>query len=143
MNREQINMESEEIIVKSEEDQMYRENILDYYKNPRNKKALQNATLVHRELNPLCGDDITIYLHIENQKINQATFLGSGCAISQASISMLTEKVVGKTLDDVKKLTKEDITTMLGITISPGRIKCVLLSLKSVMKGIEEYEKEK
>lgn len=143
MIHEQVNMESEEIELKSEEDQMYRENILDYYKHPRNKQKLSHATIMHRELNPLCGDDITIYLHIENQKIIQATFLGSGCAISQASISMLTEKVVGKTLDDVKKLTKEDITAMLGITISPGRIKCALLSLKAVMKGIEEYESKK
>jgi len=137
MMNEQVNAESEEV---NQEDQMYRENILDYYKHPRNKEVLPNATLLHRELNPLCGDDVTVYLQIENNKIIRATFMGTGCAISQASISLLTEKIIEKKLEEIKNMKKEEILEMLGIFISPGRMKCALLSLKTLIKAIEKHE---
>jgi nitrogen fixation NifU-like protein len=109
----------------------YRENILDHYRNPRNKGRLEHPTHTHEENNPLCGDVIRIDLHVnEDNVIDQVRFDGHGCAISQASASMLTEMVQGKTLDEAKALSKEDILEALGIEVGPVRLKCALLSLK-------------
>jgi nitrogen fixation NifU-like protein len=128
----------------------YRENILDHYRNPRNKGRLEHPTHTHEESNPLCGDVIRIDLHVnEDNVIDQVRFDGHGCAISQASASMLTEMIQGKTLDEAKALSKEDILEALGIEIGPVRLKCALLSLK-VLKAdvydlpewIEEDEDE-
>ena len=112
-------------------DDFYRENILDHYRNPRNKGNLEDATHTHEEHNPLCGDVIRIDLHVNDEDvIEEVGFEGQGCAISQASASMLTEMIQGKTLDEAKKLSKEDILEALGIEIGPVRLKCALLSLK-------------
>jgi nitrogen fixation NifU-like protein len=115
----------------------YRENILDHYRNPRNKGRLEHPTHTHEEHNPLCGDVIRIDLHVnEDNVIDQVRFDGHGCAISQASASMLTEMVQGKTLDEAKALSKEDILEALGIEIGPVRLKCALLSLKVLKAGV-------
>ena len=119
------------------EELVYRENILDHYKHPRNKKTLDHPSVKHRELNPFCGDDITIYLHIKDNLITKATFTGHGCAISQASISLLTEKLVSMTIEEAQKLREEDIYELLGIEIEYTRRKCALLSLKALQKGLE------
>lgn len=124
----------------TEEQEIYKENIIDYYKHPRNKFELKGYTHQHREINPLCGDDITLYLHIEKGKITEASFTGKGCAISQASISMLTEKIKDMPLKEAKALKKEDILQMLGIPISFVRMKCALLSLKVLTKEVEEIQ---
>ena len=116
-------------------DDFYRENILDHYRHPHNKGELAQPTHTHQEDNPLCGDVIRIDLHVnENDVIDQVRFSGEGCAISQASASMLTEMLEGKTLDEAKQLGKEDILAALGIELGPVRLKCALLSLK-VLKG--------
>ena len=121
---------------------MYQENILDHYKNPRNHGKIENASVHHHEYNPLCGDQINLYLIIdENKKVVDVKFDGNGCAISQASASMLSEQVKGKTLEELKKLTKENILEMLGIPISPVRLKCALLSLDTLKNSILIYEK--
>ena len=91
-------------------------------------------------MNPTCGDEITVYLDIENDVIKEATFSGHGCAISQASISMLTEKLKGMKLEEVKKLNKDDVYSLLGIPISINRIKCAILSLKTVQGAVKKYE---
>ena len=118
-------------------DDFYRENILDHYRHPRNKGRLENATHSHEENNPLCGDVIRIDLHVtDDDVIDQVSFAGQGCAISQASASMLTEMIQGKTLDEVKQLGKEDILEALGIEIGPVRLKCALLSLKVLKAGV-------
>lgn len=118
-------------------DDFYRENILDHYRNPRNKGRLENPTYMHEEHNPLCGDIIRIDLHVnEDQVIDQVRFDGQGCAISQASASMLTEMIEGKTLDEAKALSKEDLLEALGIEIGPVRLKCALLSLKVLKAGV-------
>ncbi|UCC89037.1 MAG: SUF system NifU family Fe-S cluster assembly protein [Anaerolineales bacterium] len=118
-------------------DDFYRENILDHYRNPRNKGSLENPTHTHEEDNPLCGDVIRIDLHVNGEDvIDQVRFDGQGCAISQASASMLTEMVQGKTLEEAKKLSKEDILEALGIEIGPVRLKCALLSLKVLKAGV-------
>ena len=117
-------------------DDFYRENILDHYRNPRHKGELNEATHSHEEHNPLCGDVVRIDLHVDdNNIIDQVAFSGRGCAISQASASMLVELLEGKTLDDAKQIDKDDILEMLGIEIGPVRLKCALLSLKVLKAG--------
>ena len=117
-------------------DDFYRENILDHYRDPRNTGTLEDATHSHEENNPLCGDVIRIDLHVnENNIIDKVAFAGKGCAISQASASMLTEMIQGKTLDEAKQIGKEDILEALGIEIGPVRMKCALLSLKVLKAG--------
>jgi len=117
-------------------DDFYKENILDHYRNPRNAGKLEHPTHSHEEHNPLCGDVIRIDLHVnEDNVIDQVAFRGKGCAISQASASMLMEMIEGKTLDEAKKIGKEDILDALGIEIGPVRLKCALLSLKVLKAG--------
>jgi len=112
----------------------YREYILDHYRNPRNKGTIDNPDLSYEDSNPLCGDEIRIDLRIRDDLVEEVKFSGRGCAISQASASMLTEMVEGKPLEEVKQISKEDVLDMLGIQLSPVRVKCALLSLK-VLKG--------
>ena len=118
-------------------DDFYRENILDHYRNPRNKGHLENPTHTHEEHNPLCGDVLHIDLHVNDEDvIEEVRFDGQGCAISQASASMLTEMIQGKTLEEAKLVEKEDILEALGIDIGPVRLKCALLSLKVFKAGV-------
>jgi len=127
-------------------DDFYKENILDHYRNPRNAGTLENPTYTHESHNPLCGDVIRVDLHInEDNLVDKVTFEGKGCAISQASASMLTEMIEGKSLDEVKQISKEDILELLGIPIGPVRMKCALLSLKALkagVYGVEEFDLE-
>jgi nitrogen fixation NifU-like protein len=117
-------------------DDFYRENILDHYRNPHNAGTLEHPTHSHEENNPLCGDVIRIDLHVdENNVIDDVAFAGKGCAISQASASMLTDMIKGKSLAEAKKISKEDILEALGIEIGPVRMKCALLALKVLKAG--------
>jgi nitrogen fixation NifU-like protein len=117
-------------------DDMYREVILDHYKNPRNKGTLDPHDFTYEDENPLCGDKLRIDVRLdEQQRIKEVAFSGRGCAISQASASMLTEAILGKTVDEVKALGKDDILEMLGIELGPVRLKCALLSLKVLKAG--------
>ncbi|HXG06084.1 MAG TPA: SUF system NifU family Fe-S cluster assembly protein [Nitrososphaera sp.] len=121
-------------------DDIYREIILDHYRNPRNKGKLPNADVSIHDSNPLCGDEIDIHLKVDDGKIKDIRFEGRGCAISQASASMLTEMVMGKPLASVKELTKDDILENIGLTnLGPARIKCALLSLKVLKLGMVKY----
>ena len=116
-------------------DDLYRDYILDHYKNPRNFGELTGATHQYHDTNPLCGDEITMFLLVgEDGRVQDVHFTGRGCAISQASASILTDEVKGKSLDELKGFDREHVLSNLGITISPARIKCALLSLKS-LKG--------
>ena len=115
-------------------DDMYRDYILDHYKNPRNFGELKGATHSNHDSNPLCGDELTMSLRIENGHVDDVRFQGKGCAISQASASILTEEIKGKTLDEVKAIDRDQVLANLGIPISPARVKCALLSLKT-LKG--------
>lgn len=116
-------------------DQMYREYILDHYKNPRNFGRLEDADISHEENNPLCGDVVGMDLKTRDGVIDDVRFHGRGCAISQASASLLTERLKGMSLDDARKIDKEDVLEELGIEISPARLKCALLSLKVLKVG--------
>jgi nitrogen fixation NifU-like protein len=115
-------------------DDMYRDYILDHYKNPRNSGDLPGATNTYQDSNPLCGDEITMALLIDGDLVQDVRFKGRGCAISQASASILTEEIKGKTLDEVKAIDRQHILENLGIPISPARIKCAMLGLKT-LKG--------
>lgn len=117
------------------DDHFYREYILDHYKNPRNFGRLEHPDISHEEDNPLCGDVIGMDFRIANGVIEDIRFHGRGCAISQASASLLTERLKGLPLEDAKKISKADVLGELGIQISPARIKCALLSLKVLKVG--------
>jgi len=124
-------------------DDMYREVILDHYKNPRNKGTLDPADFSFEDDNPLCGDRIRIDVRVgEDNKVKEVAFSGQGCAISQASASMLTEHIIGKSLDEVKQLSKDDILELLGIELGPVRLKCALLSLKVLKAGVYGIKEE-
>jgi len=124
-------------------DDMYREVILDHYKNPRFKGELDPADVSYQDDNPLCGDMIRIDLRVDSDdRVIECAFSGQGCAISQASASMLMEDIQGKTLEEIKEYSREDILDMLGIELGPVRLKCAMLSLK-VLKvgayGVQEW----
>jgi nitrogen fixation NifU-like protein len=114
---------------------IYEEDILDHYENPSNYGTLEKPDISYKDDNPLCGDQIRMDLEVEDGVIKDVRFCGHGCTISQAAASMLTEEVKGQALEDVKKLTKDDILKMLGIPLGPVRLKCGLLALKVLKAG--------
>jgi len=116
-------------------DQMYREYILDHYKNPRNFGRLEDADISHEENNPLCGDVVGMDIKTSDGVIDDVRFHGRGCAISQASASLLTERLKGMSLEDAREIGKQDVLEELGIEISPARLKCALLSLTVLKVG--------
>ncbi len=116
---------------------LYRELIIDRYKNPQYRGVLEPNDITFEDDNPLCGDHIRIDLRLDGEgKVVEAAFDGHGCAISQASADLLVESIVGKTVDEVKKLNKQDILDMLGIELGPVRLKCALLCLKVLKAGV-------
>ena len=119
---------------------IYREIILDYYRNPRNFGKIDSPDISISDSNPLCGDEIEIHVKFDGDKVKDVKFTGKGCAISQASASMLTEMIMGKNLEDMKNVGKDDILESLGLSnLGPARIKCALLSLKTLKLGMYSY----
>ena len=112
-------------------DDMYREVILDHYKNPRGHGVIEDADAQAEGLNPLCGDEVTIYVQFEDdgETIDEVKFSGRGCAISQASTSMLMEMVKGRKAGEIAGLPKEALLEEIGIPLTPIRLKCALLGL--------------
>lgn len=125
--------------------EMYPDNILDHGQNPRNRGLLSPADVQYDANNPLCGDDLRLTLQLDSGgRIAAVGWAGDGCAISQASASMLGEKIIGKTFDEVRAISKQDIFDMLGIPLSANRVKCALLSFKVLtvaLYGPEEWLK--
>ncbi len=116
---------------------LYREVIIDHYKNPQYRGKLEPHDISFEDDNPLCGDHIRIDLRIDQDgRVNEARFDGHGCAISQASADLLTESIIGKPLEEIKNLNKQDILDLLGIELGPVRLKCALLSLKVLKAGV-------
>ena len=111
-------------------DDLYREQILDHYKNPRNWGEIEDADLEFEDTNPLCGDELKVQLRIADGKVSEVAFSGHGCAISQASASMASEEIVGMPVEELVRLDRDFILDLLGIDISATRMKCALLSLK-------------
>jgi nitrogen fixation NifU-like protein len=126
-------------------DEIYKEVILDHYKNPRNKREMPDAELTCSKNNPLCGDEITVYVHAEDGKVLDVSFIGQGCSISQSSASMMTESVSGKTVEQVEELSTSvrgmlsgeiepdedafgELVALKGVVRYPIRVKCAVLA---------------
>jgi nitrogen fixation protein NifU and related proteins len=122
-------------------DDLYRDEILEHYRNPHNFGTLETPDAVHEGQNPLCGDRITMMLAIDEAgTIEDVAFSGRGCAISQASASLLTDQLRGLRVDDAEALTNQDVLDLLGIEISPARLKCALLSIDTLKHALEDRD---
>ena len=124
---------------------MYRQQILDHYKNPRNYGELEDPDIEHVGENPMCGDTIKMFVRLadDDETIANVSFIGDGCAISQASASMLSEELRGRSLEAVREMDRDDVIDMLGVELSPMRIKCAVLAEKVAQDGVAIYEGEK
>jgi nitrogen fixation NifU-like protein len=121
-------------------DDLYRDYILEHYRRPHNFGVLEDPTAKYEGANPLCGDRITMMLGIRDGVVADVAFTGRGCAISQASASLLTDEVKGKPVEDVAKMTSADLLDLIGIEISPARLKCALLSLDTLEHALAEVD---
>jgi nitrogen fixation NifU-like protein len=121
---------------------LYAENILDHYRDPRCKGALANAHVTHSEANISCGDEVTLHLKIENDCIKEVAWEGIGCAISQAGMSILCEELEGMSLENAVALKKDDIYELLGIPVGPRRFKCALLCLHTLKNALHAHAGE-
>ena len=111
-------------------DDLYREQILDHYKNPHHWGEIEDADLEFEDFNPLCGDELKVQLRVRDGKVSDVAFSGHGCAISQASASMASDEVIGMPVEDLVRLDRDFVLDLLGIDISATRMKCALLTLK-------------
>jgi nitrogen fixation NifU-like protein len=117
-------------------DELYRDFILDHFRNPRNAGTLDAPDATFEDINPLCGDKIRMDLRIRDGVVEDVRFKGRGCAISQASMSLLTEEIKGKSIADIDKIGKDEVLGNLGINISAARLKCALLGLKVLKQAL-------
>jgi nitrogen fixation NifU-like protein len=121
-------------------DDMYRENILEHYRNPSNYGELEHPSFEAEGVNPLCGDQLKVQVLVDDEDVvTEVRFSGSGCAISQASMSMLSEQIVGKPAAEVAAMRKEDVLELLGIPLTPVRLKCALLGLVVTKMGLHDH----
>lgn len=135
-------------------DDIYKEVILDHYKNPRNKREMPGASLTCSRNNPLCGDEITVFVRAEGEKVHEVSFVGQGCSISQSSASMMTEAVSGRSLEDARRLIHDframmsgdldpaeeefgDLVALKGVVRYPIRIKCAVLAWDVLQEALE------
>ncbi len=121
-------------------EQMYREVILDHYKNPRGHGVIEDADAEAEGQNPLCGDEVAIYVAFaeDGETIDEVKFSGRGCAISQAATSMLTQMVKGRTVSEVGSLDKEELLDEIGIPLTPVRLKCAMLGLTTLKVALHK-----
>jgi nitrogen fixation NifU-like protein len=139
----------------TELDELYRDIILDHYRNPRRRGSLASPTTSHEGLNPLCGDEVTVELLLDGDRVADVAYKGSGCSISQSSASMMTEAIYGKPLDDVKRLSESftammrgeenvdpeslgDLEALSGVRKFPVRVKCATLAWHTLEEALEE-----
>jgi nitrogen fixation NifU-like protein len=124
----------------NEFDQLYREVILDHYKNPRGHGVMEDADADAEGMNPLCGDEVTIYVRFgeDADTIDEVKFAGRGCAISQAATSMLMEMVQGKKASEVAELDKDELLEEIGIPLTPIRLKCAMLGLTTLKVALHK-----
>jgi|SRR3989344_1194472 len=116
---------------------IYREEILEHWRNPRNFGRLKGANIIIDQINPLCGDQVTFYFKIKDKKIADVSFKGNGCAISIASASMLSSFIKGRSIDGLSKLTGADVLDLIGRPVSPARLKCAFLPLEAIRKIVK------
>lgn len=121
-------------------DMIYMEEILEHYKHPLNRGVMENADIHYHDANPLCGDEIDVFMKIDaEKKIMDVKTEGKGCAISQAAASMVTDAIKGKSIEDVRQMKKEFVFGLLNIQLSAIRVKCALLAFIAIKKGIYQY----
>jgi len=118
---------------------LYKDILLDHYKNPHNKGIIQEADFTSKDSIPSCGDSISMQGIIEHDKVKKVMFEGTGCVISQATASMLTDVVIGKTINEVLSLAGDDVQKMIGMQLGPIRLKCALLPLYVLQQGLKKY----
>ncbi len=118
------------------DDSIYREIILEHYRNPSNRGVLDPADYSYEDVNPLCGDEIRMDVRVLDDHVSEIKFSGRGCAVSQASASILTEMVEGKSLAEVKAIGRDELLDEIGIPVSPARMKCAMLGLKVLKASI-------
>ncbi len=116
--------------------------LLDHYRNPHNHGQIDDASEKLIEFNPVCGDTVQLTIKIDNDVVSDIKFIGRGCSVSQGSASMLTDKVKGMKIEEIKKINEDDILRMLGLKLGPSREKCALLSLNALQKCIANHEKK-
>lgn len=116
--------------------------LLDHYRNPHNYGKMEEPSVTMAEYNPVCGDTVQINLKIENGVVVDAKFIGRGCSVSQGTASMLTDRVKGMGLEEIKKISKEDVLDMLGLSLGPSREKCAILPLNTIHKCLKNYEEQ-
>lgn len=121
---------------------LYAENILDHSKHPHHSGAINDASVVHTENNPSCGDTITLTLKIDGEKIVDIAWTGDGCAISQAGMSILSDELIGKNLQDVDAVNPVSIQALLGVPVGTRRLKCALLCLHTLKNALHSYKAE-
>lgn len=119
---------------------LYRENILDHYGNPRNEGELEDPDISYERDNPVCGDVVRIDLKLTDGRVSQAAFSGQGCVISMASASMFTEEIQGKTIAELKAMDDEDMFQMLGVDLGPSRANCGVLPLRVLREALTGWE---
>lgn len=124
-------------------DDLYRDEILEHYRQPHNFGTLEAPDASYEGNNPLCGDRITMMLTVDaEEKVSDVAFSGRGCAISQASASLLTDEIRGRSVEEVESMKNQDILDLLGIEISPARLKCALLSLDTLQHALQQRDGE-
>jgi nitrogen fixation NifU-like protein len=121
-------------------DDLYRDYILEHYRRPHNFGPIEHASVSREGSNPLCGDRITLQLGVRDGVVDRVGFTGRGCAISQASASLLTDEIKGKSLDEVRAFGADDLLDLLGIEISPARLKCAMLSHDTLRRALEDLD---
>lgn len=121
---------------------MYKEELLEHYREPQNYGKIEDADVQYRDFNPVCGDEVEIFINVQANKVDGIKFTGKGCAISQAAASIVTEHIKGMKVDEVKTFTNEKMLELLPIEVSNLRIKCALLALKAIQKGLHGVKNE-
>ena len=121
---------------------LYAENILDHYRHPRGKQSIAKPSIAHREENLSCGDELSVELVIENNTVKEVGWQGTGCAVSQAAMSMLAEELAGNSLQAIESMEPRQIYELLGVPIGPRRMKCALLCLHTLKNAVLVYHKQ-
>ena len=120
-----------------------REELLDHARKPRNEGVIDDASFSHHEVNQLCGDEIEIFVNVNNGLISEIKFKGTGCFISRAASSLVSEKLIGKRLEEVLTMTTSSLDELLGATLTPARVECAFLPIATLQKGIKGYLEKK
>jgi len=115
---------------------------MEIYKNPMNQGKIEHPSIVEHGVNEACGDEMDLFLKIENGKIVDAKFEATSCSVGVVSSAILTDEIKGKSIAEAKALTKKDLLELIGVNLTTSRVKCATLPLETLMKGIEEYERK-